>query len=145
VGANAEYGIDVEAESQRGLSTSIEELLQPRSRLYLAEKGPNLVGLGGLKSVSDEIAEIKRLYVRSSARGRGVGRVLLQQLLADARELGFRVVRLESAAFMREAHGLYRSFGFEDIAPYEGREFAAVEGAMEIQVFMALNLESATQ
>ena len=41
---------------------------------------------------------------------------------------------------MREAHALYRSFGFEEIAPYEGREFAAIPDAEKIQVFMALDL-----
>ena len=139
--AKTEYGIDAEAESEHGLSTSIEELLQPRGRLYLAELDGIPVGLGGLKPVSDEIVEIKRMYVQPAARGHGIGRALLQRLLDDARELTFRVVRLESAAFMGEAHALYRSFGFEDVPPYEGREFEAVAGAEEIQVFMALDLD----
>jgi GNAT superfamily N-acetyltransferase len=133
--ARTEYGIDARAESQQGLSTSIEELLQPRGRLYVAEIDQSPVGLGGLNPISEEIAEIKRMYVRPEARGHGVGRMLLQQLVTDARELAFRLVRLESAAFMREAHALYRSFGFEDVPPYEGREFADVPGAEEIQVF----------
>jgi GNAT superfamily N-acetyltransferase len=140
--AKSEYGIDAEAESEQGLSTSIDELLQPRGRLYLAEIDGIPVGLGGLKPVSEEIAEIKRMYVRPSARGRGVGRKLLERLLDDAHVLGFRLVRLESAAFMREAHALYRSFGFDSVAPYEGREFAAIAGAEEIQIFMALDLGS---
>jgi GNAT superfamily N-acetyltransferase len=138
--ARTEYGIDARAESQQGLSTSIEELLQPRGRLYVAEIDQSPVGLGGLNPISEEIAEIKRMYVRPEARGHGVGRMLLQQLVTDARELAFRLVRLESASFMREAHALYRSFGFEDVPPYEGREFADVPGAEEIQVFMALEI-----
>jgi GNAT superfamily N-acetyltransferase len=138
--AKSEYGIDAQAESEHGLSTSIEQLLQPRGRLYLAEIDGVPVGLGGLKPVAKEIAEIKRMYVRPAGRGRGVGRRLLQRLLDDAGELGFGLVRLESAAFMREAHALYRSFGFEEIAPYEGREFAAIPDAEKIQVFMALDL-----
>jgi GNAT superfamily N-acetyltransferase len=138
--AKTEYGIDAEAESEHGLSTSIEELLQPRGRLYIAEMEGVPVGIGGLKPVSEEMAEIKRMYVLPSARGEGIGRALLARLLDDARELTFRVVRLESAAFMAEAHTLYRSFGFEDVPPYEGREFEDVPGAEEIQVFMALDL-----
>jgi GNAT superfamily N-acetyltransferase len=138
--AKSEYGIDAQAESEQGLSTSIDELLQPRGRLYLAEIDGAPVGLGGLKPASEEIAEIKRMYVRPSARGRGVGRKLLDRLLDDAREVGFRLVRLESATFMREAQALYRSVGFELVGPYEGREFAAIAVAEEIQVFMALVL-----
>jgi N-acetylglutamate synthase-like GNAT family acetyltransferase len=80
------------------------------------------------------------MYVRPSARGSGVGRALLAQLLDDACGLGFDVVRLESAAFMTEAHALYRSFGFHEVEPYEGREFENVPGAEEIQVFMAREL-----
>ena len=66
--AKREYGIDAQAESELGLSTSIDELLVPRGRLYLVELENAPVGLGGLRPVSDEIAEIKRLYVRPSAR-----------------------------------------------------------------------------
>lgn len=93
--AKPEYGIDAQAESGQGLSTSIEELLVPRGRLYLVEREGLPVALGGLKPISDEIAEIKRMYVRPSARGHGLGRQLLEQLLADARALDFRLVRLE--------------------------------------------------
>jgi GNAT superfamily N-acetyltransferase len=139
--AKREYGIDAQAESEKGLSTSIEELLVPRGRLYLVELERLPVGLGGLKPISDEIAEIKRMYVQPSARGHGLGRQLLEQLLADAHTLDFRLIRLESAAFMTEAHALYRSAGFTDIPPYEGREFADIPGAAEVQVFMALHLQ----
>jgi GNAT superfamily N-acetyltransferase len=139
--AKLEYGIDAQAESEQGLSTSIGELLVPRGRLYLVEREGVPVGLGGLKPISDGLAEIKRMYIRRSARGHGLGRQLLGQLLADARALNFRLIRLESAAFMPEAHALYRGAGFTDIPPYEGREFANIPGAEGIQVFMALQLE----
>jgi hypothetical protein len=69
--AKRNFGIDAEAESEHGFSTSIDELLVPRGRLYLAEEEGIPVWLGGLKPVSDEVAEIKRMYIRPSARGRG--------------------------------------------------------------------------
>ena len=143
--AKHEYGIDAQAESERGLSSSIDELLVPRGRLYLVEHEGVPVGLGGLKPISDGIAEIKRMYIRPSARGHGLGRRLLEQLLADARALHFRLIRLESAVFMPEAHALYRSAGFTDVPPYEGREFADIPGAEEIQVFMTVQLEERTR
>jgi GNAT superfamily N-acetyltransferase len=139
--AKSEYGVDAEAESEEGLSTSIADLLQPRGRLYLAERNGTPVGLGGLRPVSDATAEIKRVYVRPSGRGRGIGRAIVEKLLGEARELGFTRIRLESAAFMREAQNLYRSFGFFEVEPYEGREFAGIDGAEEIQVFMALDVK----
>ena len=142
--AKREYGIDAEAESEQGLGSSIDQLLAPRGRLYLVEVDGVPVGLGGLKPVSDEIAEIKRIYLRPSARGHGLGRQLLDQLLTDARELGVKLVRLESAAFMPEARSLYRSVGFKEVPAFSG-EFAAIPGAQEIQVFMALCLDNAEE
>ena len=142
--ARRECGIDAEAESEQGLSSSIGELLPPHGRLYLVELDGVPVGLGGLKLVSNDIAEIKRMYLRPEARGGGLGRALLERLLADARDVGVRLVRLESAAFMPEAHALYRSLGFEKVPPFEG-EFAAIPGAAEIQVFMALELSDGAQ
>lgn len=139
--AKSEYGVDAESETEEGLSTSLDELLAPPASLYLAELDGSAVGLGGVKSVTPDVAEIKRMYVRPSARGRGIGRALLAWLVEDARALGARSVRLESAGFMVEAHTLYRSFGFAAIEPFAGREFEDVPGAEEIQVFMALNLD----
>jgi GNAT superfamily N-acetyltransferase len=102
------------------------------------------IGLGGLRPVSLEIAEIKRMYVQPSARGRGIGRALINKLLADARTLEFRVVRLESAAFMSASHALYRSVGFTEVLPFEGSEFAPIPGAADIQVFMELDLDASS-
>jgi GNAT superfamily N-acetyltransferase len=140
--AKAEYGIDAKAETEQGLSTSIDELLRPRARLYVAYVDGVDVGIGGLKPVSHEVAEIKRMYVRPSARGRGVGRALMMKLLDDVRELDFRIVRLESAAFMTASHELYRSVGFVDVPPFERSEFGAIPGATDIQVFMQLELDA---
>ena len=137
--AKREHGIDAQAESEHGLSSSIDELIAPRGRLYLIELDGIPVGLGGLKLISTDTAEIKRMYLRPEARGHGLGRQLLERLLADARALGVRLVRLETAAFMPEAQALYKSLGFEQVPAFEG-EFAAVPGAAEIQVFMALRL-----
>jgi GNAT superfamily N-acetyltransferase len=139
--ARLEYGIDLSSESERGLSVGLAGLLTDRGRLYLAERGDEPVGIAGLKPIDARVAEIKRMYVRPSSRGLGVGRMLLHRLLDDARELDYGLVRLESAAFMRSAHALYRSFGFEPTPPYEGREFADIRAVDDISVFMALRLE----
>jgi GNAT superfamily N-acetyltransferase len=139
--AKEEYGIDAEAETEAGLSTSLGELFEPRGRLYVAELDGISVGLGGLKAVSSTVAEIKRVYVDPSARGHGIGQTLVARLIDDARGLGFERIRLESATFMREAHSLYRRYGFVEIEPFAGSEFEHVPGAEEIQVFMELRLD----
>jgi GNAT superfamily N-acetyltransferase len=74
--------------------------------------------------VSHEIAEIKRMYVRPEARGLGIGRALMEGMIDDARALSYRALRLESAAFMREAHASSRSISFRSHAARARRRAA---------------------
>jgi GNAT superfamily N-acetyltransferase len=139
--SEADYGIKLEEfERESRLLSDLEGLRLPPARLYLAEINDEPVGIGALRPLSADEAEIKRMYVRPSFRGLGVGRAILQQLIDDARTLGFKTVRLESAAFMHEAHALYRSFGFAPSTSYAGREFESIRAVDDISVFMALDL-----
>jgi GNAT superfamily N-acetyltransferase len=136
----ADYGIDeFEFKSEHDLFLDLDGLREPRARLYLAEIDGEPVGIGGLRPLSADEAEIKRMYVRPSARGRGVGRAILQRLIDDARALGYRTIRLDSARFMHEAHSLYRSFGFVPSSPHNW-EFESVPALQETAVFMRLDL-----
>ena len=95
--------------------------------------------MSAASSVSSETAgEIKRMFVLPTARGLGVGRAIVERLVADARALGFRTVYLESASFMHSAHALYRSVGFVSCDSYPGREFEGV--AHDVSIFMRLDL-----
>ncbi|XVU23531.1 GNAT family N-acetyltransferase [Actinoplanes sp. CA-054009] len=118
----------------------LPHLLGLRGRLLVARDGDRVVGVGALKPVDADVAEIKRMYVRPEARKQGVGRAILVRLLADAREIGYRTARLETVAFMREAHVLYRSLGFRDIAIFEGNE-AGLSGLERLMLFMELPLD----
>jgi putative acetyltransferase len=78
-----------------------------------------LIGAIGLRPLSKDIAEIKRLYVVPDARCRGAGRALLERGIAQARRLGYKRVRLDShRPSMALAIALYRELGFVEIAPY---------------------------
>ena len=70
-----------------------------------------------------------------------MARRLLEQVVEDARALGYRAVRLESLDFMRSAHALYRSVGFVESGPYEGLE-GARNGVDQFEIFMRLDLDA---
>jgi GNAT superfamily N-acetyltransferase len=74
----------------------LDGLLEPRARLYIAEINGEPVRIGRLRPLAAHEAEIKRMYVRPSSRGLGVGRAILQRLIDDARALGYRTIRLDS-------------------------------------------------
>ncbi len=132
-----EFGIVIPVEANHPVEI-LDELLESGGRLYVAEVDREAVGVGGLKLLSDTVGEIKRMFVRPAARGLGVGRAIVQQLIDDARTMGCETVYLESASFMHPAHALYRSVGFVPSESYAGREF---EGAAhDVSVFMRLDL-----
>jgi GNAT superfamily N-acetyltransferase len=71
------------------------------------------VGCGGLRTLAPEVGEIKRMFVRADARGRGHGRRLLGELEGIARAAGLRRIRLLTTEVLAEARELYRSAGYE--------------------------------
>ena len=132
-----ELGIEVPPDADHP-SSVLDELLTEGGRLYVAGVDGVVVGVGGLKRLRDSVGEIKRMFVRPTARGLGVGRAIIEQLVADARELGFETICLESASFMHPAHAMYRSVGFVPSDAYAGRELEGV--AHDVSVFMRLDL-----
>lgn len=92
----------------------------PSGRLYVARAGDALAGCGALREFAPGIAEMKRLYVRDSARGLGLGRALAQRVVDDARAIGYRAMRLDTLRIekMLAANRLYERMGFVDIAAY---------------------------
>jgi GNAT superfamily N-acetyltransferase len=73
------------------------------------------LGCGALRSLGEPVVEIKRMYVRPEARGRGVGVAILNALEAEAGARGFKVVRLETGPLQPEAIGLYARAGYREI------------------------------
>ncbi|WP_417490753.1 GNAT family N-acetyltransferase [Maricaulis sp.] len=94
----------------------------PTGVFYLALDGDTAVGMGGLRQVSEGVAEIKRIYVSEAARGGGVGAKVLDRLVQDARAFGYRELVLDTGPFMTSAHRLYEAAGFFDVPPYPGAE-----------------------
>jgi GNAT superfamily N-acetyltransferase len=101
---------------------TIAKLQPPDGRLLLVFEGDVAVGTACMRRIGPDTAEIKRMYVEPAHRHGGMGRALLDQLIAAARTAGYERVRLDSPDFMTAAHGLYRSSGFVEIGPYPESE-----------------------
>ncbi|MGH9020498.1 MAG: GNAT family N-acetyltransferase [Acidimicrobiales bacterium] len=114
----------------------------PRGRLLLARVDSAPAGVAALLPVDDLVAEVKRVYVVPSARGRGVARLLLERVIDDARGLGYLTLRLESHRYMTAAIALYRSLGFVDGPAHEGFE-GANYGLGDVTVFLTRDLTRA--
>jgi putative acetyltransferase len=96
-----------------------------------------------LKKVTDGVCEMKRLYVRPPHRGTGVGRTLTEQLIREARRLGYQAMRLETApSVMGTAVALYRSLRFRDIPAYYLNPVPEAV-FMELQLGVAVREETA--
>ncbi len=122
-GLESRYGfrLPVQEAVEHDLAT-IAKFQPPDGRLLLAFDGDEAVGTACLQRIGPDTAEIKRMYVQPSHRGEGMGRALLDRLLAAAGQAGYARVRLDSPDFMTAAHGLYRSSGFVESGPYPESE-----------------------
>jgi GNAT superfamily N-acetyltransferase len=120
---NEKYGINLEIEIMLEQDmAALDKFAPPSGRLLLAEYENQIAGLACMRQIRVDIAEIKRMFVRPYFRSKGIGRALLDSLLVQAREIGYPRVRLDSTRFMKTAHVLYQSLGFQDIDPYEESE-----------------------
>ena len=105
----------------------------PDGRLLLASVDENLAGCIALRKLEEDIAEMKRLYLRADFRGLGLGNSLIEELIAQARAIGYKKMRLDTfPPKMGKAVKLYESHGFMAIPPYYDNPHSGV-------VFMELN------
>jgi len=106
----------------------------PHGRLLLAEYEEHLTGCVALHKWEAGICEMKRLYLRPSFRGKGLGRVLAQAIITEARNIGYQRMRLDTIEpIMKDAVEMYRKLGFREIAPYRPNPIA---GAMYMELLL---------
>ena len=115
----ASLGIDLCFQNfEEELATLPGNYAPPRGRLLLAKVDEQIAGCIALRPMGNEAAEVKRLYVPPAFRRRGIGKMLVARVLDEARQMGYRVVRLDTLREMHNAKALYATFGFKEVAPY---------------------------
>jgi len=99
----------------------------PRGALWLAQAGDAAIGCVALRPLQEGMGEVKRMYVDGAWRGKGVGRALLEALIAHARTVGYHHLRLGTISEMTAARSLYRTLGFVPIERYRADEIVDTE------------------
>lgn len=120
-----QFGIEEAPAKPEQVAQGLSSYQGQGGMIVLAEMEGRPVGVGALRRLPDGAAEIKRMYVLPEARSLHIGSRMLDHLLAAAGARDATVVRLDTAAFMVDAHRLYRSRGFTECPPYEGTEIAS--------------------
>ena len=118
---------------ERELRTLPGDYHPPDGRLLLAYLNDEPVGCVAMRrrDEHEHACEMKRLYVRPAARGHAIGRVLVGRLIKEAREIGYKTMRLDAVEpIMNHAVLLYRDMGFEEIEAYRENP---TEGALYME------------
>jgi ribosomal protein S18 acetylase RimI-like enzyme len=107
----------------------------PSGRLYIAYDDDVPLGCVGLRKLDDTTCEMKRLYVKPSHRGKKLGKLLVETIIVDAKEIGYKRMVLDTLSRMKEAVAMYRKFGFKEIPQY-------CNDPLEDAIFMELLISS---
>lgn len=110
----------------------------PRGRLLLAGEPGGAFGCIALRPIDERTGEVKRLYVQPAARGHGWGRRLVDAIVAEARAIGYRELKLDTLERMGEARALYASAGFVPCPAY-------YRNPLGDTIYMALSLGGSRQ
>ncbi len=105
-------------------SARAEDMAPPSGLFLIARLDGDAIGCGGFKRVGKTMGEIKRVWTAPSARGSGVARRMLRTLEAAARERGLKTLRLDTNRALTEAHALYRSEGYQEVARFNDNPYA---------------------
>ncbi len=119
------YGHEVEnLEEKYGL---------PYGRLYVAYFENQIAGCIALRKLNNTQCEMKRLYVKSQFRNRGIAKILVEKVISDAREIGYSSMLLDTLPFLTTAINMYKKIGFYEIGCYN-------DSPLDNTIYMKLNL-----
>lgn len=105
----------------------------PDGRLYVVYCDGKLAGCIGLRKIDDQNCEMKRLYVRPQFRGKKIGNLLIEKIIADAKAIGYSYMLLDTLPFLQSAIHMYKKCGFYEIESYN-------DSPMDTSIYMKLDL-----
>ena len=132
----AELSATYSAEQRHGLS--VERVFQPNVLFFIAHLSGQAVGCGGI-ALADGFAEVKRMYVRPQARGRGIAQAILGRLEQEARSRGMNLLMLETGDAQQSATRLYEKAGFKRCGAF-GEYATMPQDAIKRSVFFEKRL-----
>ena len=110
----AEFGFEVESSGTDSDLVDVPRSYQTRGGAFrvIEDDGGTIVGCGGLYPLDETVVELRKMYFRPAIRGQGLGRRLLDDLIAEARRRHFERIELETASNLTAAIALYQRAGF---------------------------------
>jgi ribosomal protein S18 acetylase RimI-like enzyme len=106
----------------------------PLGCIILAEINKIPAGCVALRKLEDDTCEMKRMFVKPEFRGKGIGKKLIQAIIEQAQEIGYKKIRLDTISTMTIAINIYESVGFKEINPYR---FNPLNGARFYELILA--------
>jgi putative acetyltransferase len=104
---------------EKELQTLHQVYSPPQGCIILAKRDSKILGCIALKPIAEGVCEMKRLYVRPEARGLGLGRKLVEEVIRFAQKSDiYKTMKLDTLSKLKEAISLYRSYGFVETTPY---------------------------
>lgn len=135
-----EYGFDATFEAYvAGPLAELALRACGRERIWIAERDGAIVGCVAIVDAGGDVAQLRWFLVDPGARGRGLGRTLMEEAVAFCREAGYRYVILWTVSLLEAAARIYRSFGFAEVESRLGLRW----GVEVVEQKYALDLESA--
>ncbi len=118
-GVLKEYGLEPDPQATDADLKDIERSYFERGGTFfvLEDRDGSIIGAYGLYPIENQACELRKMYLHKSHRSKGLGRFLLDSALAQAREMGFKRMTLETASVLKEAIALYERYGFVEYEP----------------------------
>lgn len=112
----AEYGLKPDESSTDADLNDIEAKYQNNNGYFgLLIFKDIIIGTFGLYKLTDEICELRKMYLKKEHRGQGLGKFVVNYIIDLAKEKGYKIIELETASVLKEAIGLYERYGFKEV------------------------------